>query len=59
MHTAALTRRWQPLSVPLLAQIVRSRATLYAALPKSLMGDVLHYLASQLKKLKRFVEDGC
>ena len=33
-------------------------ANLHAVLPKSLLGQALHYLASQWSKLKRYVENG-
>lgn len=46
-------------SVPVLAHIeALLLANLHAVLPKSLLGQALHYLASQWSKLKRYVEDG-
>jgi transposase len=54
-----LGRRRHHGSVPILAEIeALLLANLHAVLPKSLLGQALHYLASQWSKLKRFVEDG-
>lgn len=54
-----LGRRRQSHSVPVLAQIeALLLANVHAVLPKSLLGQALHYLASQWSKLKRYVEDG-
>lgn len=54
-----LGRRRQQDSVPVLADIeALLLAHLHAVLPKSLLGQALHYLASQWTKLKRYVEDG-
>lgn len=52
-------RRRQHDSVPVLADIeALLLANLHAVLPKSLLGQALHYLSSQWAKLKRYVEDG-
>ena len=54
-----LGRRRQRLSVPVLAAIeALLLANRHAVLPKSLLGQALHYLAAQWPKLKRYVEDG-
>ena len=54
-----LGRRRQHDSVPLLADIeALLLANLHTVLPKSLLGQALHYLASQWSKLKRYIEDG-
>ncbi len=54
-----LGHRRQRGSVAVLAAIqVLLLANLHAVLPKSLLGQALHYLASQWSKLKRYVEDG-
>jgi transposase len=59
VDTAELGRRRQRDSVPVLAEIEQLLlANLHAALPKSLLGQALHYLASQWKKLCLYVEDG-
>ncbi len=59
VDTAELGRRRQQESVPALADIeALLLANLHAVLPKSLLGQALHYLASQWSKLKRYVEDG-
>jgi len=51
--------RRQHESVPVLADIESLLlANLHAVLPKSLLGQALHYLSSQWSKLKRYVEDG-
>jgi len=54
-----LGRRRQQESVHVLADIeALLLANLHAVLPKSLLGQALHYLASQWRKLKLYVEDG-
>jgi hypothetical protein len=54
-----LGRRRRQDSVPVLNDIqTLLLANLHAVLPKSLLGQALHYLASQWNKLKRYVEDG-
>ncbi|MGV1446145.1 IS66 family transposase, partial [Klebsiella pneumoniae] len=54
-----LGRRRQQDSVPVLAGIeALLLANLHGVLPKSLLGQALHYLSSQWSKLKRYVEDG-
>ena len=54
-----LGRRRQERSVPVLADIeALLLANVHAVLPKSLLGQALHYLSSQWPKLKRYVEDG-
>jgi len=59
VDTAELGRRRQQECVPVLADIeALLLANLHAVLPKSLLGQALHYLASQWSKLKRYVEDG-
>jgi len=59
VDTDELGRRRQQDSVPALADIeVLLLANVHAVLPKSLLGQALHYLASQWNKLKRYVEDG-
>jgi transposase len=52
-------RRRRDLSTPVLEDIEKLLlANRHAVLPKSLLGQALHYLASQWSKLKRYVEDG-
>lgn len=52
-------RRRRELSAPVLQDIERLLlANLGAVLPKSLLGQALHYLSSQWPKLIRFVDDG-
>lgn len=52
-------RRRRELSKPVLDDIERLYlANLHAVLPKSLLGQALHYLAGQWPKLVRFVDDG-
>jgi transposase len=59
VDTAELGRRRQLHSAPVLTAIeALLLANLHAALPKSLLGQALHYLASQWHKLKRYAEDG-
>lgn len=59
VDTAELGRRRQLHSAPVLITIEELLlANLHAALPKSLLGEALHYLASQWQKLKRYVDDG-
>ena len=59
VDTAELGRRRQQECVPVLADIeALLLANVHAVLPKSLLGQALHYLASQWSKLKRYVEDG-
>lgn len=59
VDASELGRRRQHASVPVLADIEKLLlANVHAVLPKSLLGQALHYLASQWTKLKRFVEDG-
>ena len=59
VDTTELGRRRQHHSVPVLGEIeALLSAHLHGALPKSLIGKALHYLASQWHKLKRYVEDG-
>jgi transposase len=59
VDTAELGRRRQQDSVPVLADIeALLQANLHGVLPKSLLGQALHYLSSQWSKLKRYVEDG-
>jgi len=54
-----LGRRRQQLSVPVLADIeALLLANLNTVLPKSLLGQALHYMAAQWPKLKRYVQDG-
>jgi transposase len=54
-----LGRRRREHSVPVLHNIqALLLANLHAVLPKSLLGQALHYLASQWTKLQRYVEDG-
>ena len=54
-----LGRRRSSDSVPILADIeALLLANIHGVLPKSLLGQALHYLASQWHKLKRYVEDG-
>ncbi|WP_119153613.1 IS66 family transposase [Caldimonas tepidiphila] len=55
-----LGRRRKRDSAPVLADIeALLLVKLHAVLPKSLLGQALHYLASQWSKLRRYVEDGC
>lgn len=59
VDAAELGRRRQRDSVPVLAEIeALLLANLHSVLPKSLLGQALHYLSSQWRKLKRYVEDG-
>jgi transposase len=59
VDASELGRRRQSESAPVLADIEKLLlANVHAVLPKSLLGQALHYLASQWNKLKRFVEDG-
>lgn len=59
VDTTELGRRRQRDSAPVLAEIEHLLlANIHAALPKSLLGEALHYLSSQWKKLSRYVEDG-
>lgn len=59
VDAAELGRRRRRDSVPVLAEIeALLLAQLHAVLPKSLLGQALHYLSSQWSKLKRYVEDG-
>ena len=59
VDTAELGRRHHQHSVPVLAEIESLLlANVHGVLPKSLLGQALHYLASQWSKLKRYVEDG-
>jgi transposase len=59
VDTAELVQRRQRHSAPVLADIEALwLANLHAVLPKSLLGQALHYLASQWSKLSRYVEDG-
>lgn len=59
VDTNELGRRRQRDSVPVLADIeALLLANLHGVLPKSLLGQALHYLSSQWSKLKRYVEDG-
>jgi len=54
-----LGRRRQQHSVPVLDDIeALLLVNLHGVLPKSLLGQALHYLSSQWSKLKRYVEDG-
>ena len=56
---AELTGRRQRDSVPVLQDIEKLLlANLHSVLPKSLLGQALHYTAGQWHKLKRYVEDG-
>ena len=56
---AELTHRRQRDSVPVLQAIEQLLlANLHSVLPKSLLGQALHYTAGQWHKLKRYVEDG-
>ena len=59
LDTSELGRRRQAHSVPVLADIESLLvANVHAVLPKSLLGQALHYLASQWSKLRLYVEDG-
>jgi len=59
VDTTELGRRRYRDSVPILAEIeALLLANLHAVLPKSLLGQALHYLASQWRKLRHYVEDG-
>jgi transposase len=59
VDTDELGRRRLQDSVPVLADIeALLLAHIHGVLPKSLLGQALHYLASQWSKLKRYVEDG-
>jgi transposase len=52
-------RRRQAQSVPVLREMeALLLAYIHAVLPKSLLGQALHYLSAQWGKLSRFVEDG-
>jgi transposase len=52
-------RRRRALSKPILDDIEQlTLANLHAVLPKSLLGQALHYLAGQWPKLVRFIDDG-
>jgi transposase len=54
-----LGHRRQRESMPVLCEIeALLLANLHAVLPKSLLGQALHYLSSQWSKLRRYVEDG-
>lgn len=54
-----LKRRRQRDSVAVLADIeALLLGNLHGVLPKSLLGQALHYLSSQWSKLRRYVEDG-
>lgn len=54
-----LQQRRHEHSKPVLGQIeILLLANLHAVVPGSLLGKALHYMASQWKKLVRFVEDG-
>ncbi|MFN7726434.1 MAG: IS66 family transposase [Rubrivivax sp.] len=56
---AECMRRRQRDSVPVLQTIEQLLlANLHSVLPKSLLGQALHYTAGQWHKLKRYVEDG-
>jgi transposase len=59
VDAAELGQRRQRDSVPVLAEIEQLLlAHIHAVLPKSLLGQALHYLSSQWKKLNRYVDDG-
>ena len=59
VDTHELGRRRQSHSAPVLDEIESLLlANVHAVLPKSLLGQALHYLASQWSKLRRYVEDG-
>jgi hypothetical protein len=59
VDASELGRRRQQYSVPVLAEIeALLLAHLHSVLPKSLLGQALHYLTSQWSKLKRYVDDG-
>lgn len=59
VDTDELKRRRQRDSVPVLVDIdALLLANLHGVLPKSLLGQALHYLSSQWSKLKRYAEDG-
>ena len=59
VDTAELGRRRHLHSAPVLTEIEKLLlVNRHAALPKSLLGEALHYLASQWQKLKRYVDDG-
>ena len=59
VDVSELQRRRQEHSAPVLADIeALLLAHLHTVLPKSMLGQALHYLASQWGKLKRYVEDG-
>jgi transposase len=53
-------RRRRALSQPILGDIEKLLlAHVHTVLPKSVLGQALHYLARQWPKLIRFVDDGC
>lgn len=59
VNPAELGHRRQRDSVPVLSAIeALLLANVHAVLPKSLLGQALHYLSAQWSKLKRYVEDG-
>ena len=59
VDTTELGRRRAQDSASVLADIeALLLANLHGALPKSLLGQALHYLSSQWRKLTRYVEDG-
>jgi transposase len=59
VNVQELSRRRQRDSVPVLADIeALLLANVHAVLPKSLLGQALHYLSSQWSKLKLYVDDG-
>jgi hypothetical protein len=59
VNVEELGRRRRRDSVPVLADIeALLLANVHAVLPKSLLGQALHYLSSQWSKLRRYVEDG-
>jgi len=59
VNAEELGRRRQRDSVPVLANIeALLLANVHVVLPKSLLGQALHYLGSQWSKLRRYVDDG-
>ena len=59
VNAEELGRRRQRDSVPVLADIeALLLANVHAVLPKSLLGQALHYLGSQWSKLRRYVDHG-
>ncbi len=59
INAEELGRRRQHDSVPVLADIeALLLANVHTVLPKSLLGQALHYLGSQWSKLRRYVNDG-